>query len=65
MLLWHQIVTTWIHKNDVDDQNKNDNNNYENDDDQDDGDDGDDFDDGDYDVRVVLWSRVVWGSWPL
>ena len=47
MLLWHQIVTTWIHKNDVDDHNKNDNNNYDNDDDQDDGDDGDDVDDGD------------------
>ena len=47
MLLWYQIVTTWIHKDDVDDHNKNDNNNYDNDDDQDDGDDGDDVDGGD------------------
>ena len=47
MLLWYQIVTTWIHKDDVDDHNKNDNNNYDNDDDQDDGDDGDDVDDDD------------------
>ena len=47
MLLWYQIVTTWIHKDDEDDHNKKDNNNYDNDDDQDDGDDGDDIDDGD------------------
>ena len=45
MLLWYQIVTTWIHKDDEDDHNKKDNNNYDNDDDQDDGDDGDDIDD--------------------
>ena len=39
MLLWYQIVTTWIHKDDVDDHNKNDNIDYDNDDgDNDNGD---------------------------